>query len=137
MLISLIVTGKLDKLIECSFHNDLYILSFFLGFLLGLEDESKLHAHKFDEVPLYPLKKARSSLPSNFESKDLFVIARHGKSRHYGLWPWIDLYNSNNNLFEFDPIELENVEKSGTKKCVFTEGVQKGLCSKVLFFYPS
>lgn len=111
------------------------------GCLIGLEDtETKTQTciDSYEEIPVYPLlKDGKSSLPSSFGSKDLFLIVRHGKSRHCSLWPWVDLYKSNNNLFEFDPVELQNIEKSNGRRCLFTEGVLPGLCSKVLFYCPS
>ena len=67
------------------------------------------------------------------ESRHLFFLARQGKSRHYAVWCWSNLNNSNKNLFEFDQGETSTSEKS---KCMFTEGVQKGLYSKVVLLFP-
>ena len=61
----------------------------------------------------------------------LFVFARHGKSRHLGLWQYSDLVMSNKNLFEVGPhrISGEYVVPEG--------GIVDGLCSKLLVLYTS
>ena len=61
----------------------------------------------------------------------LFVFARHGKSRHLGLWRYRDLVASNKNLFEVGP------HRTTGKYTVPEGGIVDGLCSKVLVLYTS
>ena len=58
---------------------------------------------------------------------ELYVFARHGKSRHIGLWSHRDLQQSNGNLVEVGPrisYSEEYIVPHG--------GINEGLCSKVL-----
>lgn len=60
----------------------------------------------------------------------LHVFARHGKSRHLGLWNIEDLRRSNGNLFEVDP------QRTQPGEYVIPEpaagGIKDGLCCKAL-----
>ena len=91
-------------------------------------DESVTAIHQF--------RLRKGQIPQEFWTKYLFLIARQGKSRHYSLWHWADLNNSNKNLVEFVDANKSNSEESERTNCVFTEGVKAGLCSKVVFLSP-
>ena len=97
----------------------------FLGCVLGLKDVEEQHGGICHDINL---KKITQPFLPAFKEDNLFIIARHGKSRHYGLWQWDNLKSSNANLVELDPVNNES--------CLLTEEVQEGLCSKVLFFNP-
>ena len=58
---------------------------------------------------------------------ELYVFARHGKSRHIGLWSYRDLQQSNGNLMEVGP----RISYPG-EYIVPHGGINEGLCSKVL-----
>jgi hypothetical protein len=110
-----------------------------LGFLVGLKDESisltdaPTDGRDDTDTSIHPFHLAKGQIPGLFETKHLFLLARQGKSRHYAVWHWVNLNNSNKNLLEFDQAGISDSEKT---KCVFTEGVQPGLCSKVVLLFP-
>ena len=58
---------------------------------------------------------------------ELYVFARHGKSRHIGLWSYRELNQSNGNLVEVGP----QISYPG-EYIVPHGGINEGLCSKVL-----
>jgi hypothetical protein len=102
-----------------------------LGFLVGLKAENR--STDGTNTSINPFHLDKEQIPGSLETKHLFFLARQGKSRHYAVWCWVNLNNSNKNLFEFDQVGTSNSEKA---KCVFTEGVQTGLCSKVVLLFP-
>ncbi|XP_028398548.1 UPF0692 protein C19orf54 homolog [Dendronephthya gigantea] len=112
------------------------------GFLVGLKDRNPILTDicmdPMDEnkTAIYQFHAQEGQSPQEFRTKHLFLIARQGKSRHYALWHWTDLNNSNKNLFEFVDADGD-LEESERTNCVFTEGVQAGLCSKVVFLFPN
>ena len=57
----------------------------------------------------------------------LYVLARHGKSSHLGMWKFSDLLKSNDNLVEVDP------KRTRPGEYVIPEGgIKDGLCGKAL-----
>lgn len=61
------------------------------------------------------------------DAAELYVFARHGKSRHIGLWSYRELKQSNGNLVEVGP----QISYPG-EYIVPHGGINEGLCSKVL-----
>lgn len=57
---------------------------------------------------------------------DVYVFARHGKSRHLGLWRLDELLQSNANLMELDP------SKSPDQYVVPSEGLSSALASQLV-----
>ena len=113
---------------------------FVLGFLVGLKDDNICLTSTYRDdhgTSIHPFVLDKIQIPSSFETRHLFLIARQGKSRHYAVWPWLDLNNSNKNLFEFDQVNDSHLPNDQKKlKCMFTEGVHTGLCSKVVLLFP-
>ena len=66
-----------------------------------------------------------------FNTEQLYFITRQGKSRHYAIWHWIRLNNSNRNLLEFDEGQVRE-----QTNYMFTEGMKNGLCSKIILLFP-
>lgn len=64
---------------------------------------------------------------SHLEPSAVYFFARQGKSRHLGLWSYIDLLESNSNLVEVGPKRRNPCEYVIPK-----EGISKSLCSLVI-----
>ena len=60
------------------------------------------------------------------EHKDVYVFARHGKSRHLGLWRLDKLLPSNANLTELDP------QRSPDDYIIPSEGLSLALGSQIV-----
>ena len=75
---------------------------------------------------------AEFHLPMNTPG-DIFVIAKQGKSRRYGLWSYLNLCESNNNLEELSPIR-ETDERSYV---IPENGVKGGLADQAILLRPA
>ena len=119
------------------YFNIYTILSCPVGFLVGFEDDILLTDACTDVdnnvTSVDPFQLEDGQISGSFKTKHLFLLARQGKSRHYALWHWDQLKNSNTNLFQFDEDRMSDSSKN---KCMFTEGVETGLCSKVVLLFP-
>lgn len=72
-------------------------------------------------------------LSGELQINRLHVFARHGKSRHMGLWSWEELKRSNKNLFEVDP------HRTLPGEYVIPEpgGIKEGLRSQIILLSNS
>ena len=60
------------------------------------------------------------------DKHDIYLFARHGKSRHLGLWSYSSLVESNANLKEVDP------QRDSGNHVIPTDGISSTLCSLLI-----
>lgn len=102
-----------------------------LGFLLSLQE---IPSRKCDNAEMAKINAFRCETTpiQSLEIGNVYLIARQGKSRHYFLCSWLDLHDSNRNLFEFPQYDMEK-----SNKVIFTDGLDNDLCSKAVYLFPA
>ncbi|KAI2653656.1 hypothetical protein H4Q32_013974 [Labeo rohita] len=106
------------------------------GILLGLRQgcvDSKHFSHDVT-LPWLHLSQNEASiswLPDDI--KEMFVLAKQGKSLRYQLWKFESVTQSNNQLKEMDPQRASD----GTRYVLPPGGVQKGLAGQVLLLHTN
>ncbi|XP_053577759.1 UPF0692 protein C19orf54 homolog isoform X1 [Bombina bombina] len=84
------------------------------------------------EVPglYHPLPE--SSIPKDPHMKEVYLVAKQGKSLRYQLWDYLSVSRSNHQLIQFDPKRASD----GTSYVLPKGGVKSGLCGQTVLLHP-
>ena len=103
-----------------------------VGFAVLTDHHLPNHAEEGYHLPLNLAAAREIHHKSHLEPSSVYFFARQGKSRHMGLWSYIDLIESNGNLVEVGPKRRNPCEYVIPK-----EGISKSLCSLVISLQTS